>query len=88
MTDTINIDRNDAISILYDEHFYFSKEYNKAKQLIIKHLIKNKHLLVFDNIQFFSDDTIKLINDLITFATNNDCQFKIILSLMIYSLVQ
>ena len=81
VTDTINIDRNDAISILYDEHFDFSKEYNKAKQLIIKHLIKNKHLLVFDNIQFFSDDTIKLINDLITFATNNDCQFKIILSI-------
>lgn len=80
LADSYDAEKKELISILYDENYNFTVKYNTVKEFIMKQLLKNKHLLIFDNIQFFSDNTLHFINDLITFANNNPCNFKILLA--------
>lgn len=80
LSDSYDAEKGELLSILYDENYDFTAKYNIVKGFILEQLLKNKHLLVFDNIQFFSDNTLHFINDLITFANNNICNFKILLA--------
>lgn len=80
LTDFYDEEKKELISILYDENYDFTVKHNTIKEFMLKQLLGNKHLLVFDNIQFFSDNTLRLINDFITFANNNACNFKILLT--------
>lgn len=78
LANTYDDEKREVISILYDEKYDFIEKYNTIKEIVFKQLQNNRHLLVFDNIQFFSDNTLHLINDLISYANNNTYNFKIL----------
>lgn len=80
LMDTYDTEKKKIVSIIYDDNYDFTAGYNIVKETILKHLLKDKQLLVFDNIQFFGDITFQLLNDFITFANNNSCSIKIILA--------
>lgn len=80
LMDSYDEEKNKIVSMIYNDNYDFAAEYNIVKETILEHLLKDKQLLLFDNIQFFGDLTFQLLNDFITFANNNSCNIKIILA--------